>query len=143
MQAALQAVGLGKTENDVARVAYDAMIGAGSEYLSIQPLIVAGFAMTLTGHLMFRRRVFEAGDQVGIELAGVFHRYSAPLYRTAVIGRPSALVKKLADASLTVLQLVWKMRGLAVRPMKWPGRPAKASSPLPGKAIFRVLMATP
>jgi Xaa-Pro aminopeptidase len=137
MQAALQVVGLGKTENDVARVAYDAMIGAGSEYLSIEPLIVAGFAMTLTGHLMFKRRVFESGDQVGLELAGVCHRYSAPLYRTAVIGRPSPLVQRLARASLTALQLVLEN----ARPGRTAHEVARAASkgfrPVAGEGYFQ------
>ena len=107
MQAALEAVAPGKKDTDVAAASYAAMVGAGSEYLSIQPLVYAGYAGGML-HVAPKRRVMNVGDTVPIEVSGVYHRYSAPLVRTAVIGQPSDLVKSLAEFSIAQLELLEK-----------------------------------
>ena len=105
MQAGLDAIAPGKTDDDVAGAAYMAMVHAGSEYVSIQPLVYTGHVTGML-HVMQKRRVIKQSDVVGIELAGVYHRYSAPLVRPAVIGQPSDTVKRLEDYAQTTLALI-------------------------------------
>ena len=75
-------------DNDVARVGYDAMIAAGSEFMSVQPIVSSGIR-TSYGHTTYRRIPLEFGDNVFLEYAGAHQRYTAPMMRTAVIGEPS------------------------------------------------------
>ena len=105
MEAGLAAIAPGKTDNDLVRVSYDAMLDAGSEYLSIQPLTYVG-RWTSMVHVTAKRRAMNVGDAVGIELTGAYHRYAGPLYHTAVIGEPSDVIKRLSEYPLTALALL-------------------------------------
>ena len=115
MEASLDALAPGNTDNDVLAAAYAAMVRAGSEYVSIQPLVKVGNATGMV-HITAKRRAMRPGDTVAIELTGVYQRYSAPLFRTGVIGQPSDLVRRLADHSLSTLALLLENAR--------PGRPA-------------------
>jgi Xaa-Pro dipeptidase len=105
MQAGLDSVASGKTDNDVISAAYAAMVRAGSEYLSIQPLV---YTSHVTGmlHVAAKRRPIKAGETVIIELAGVCQRYAAPLVRTAIVGLPSDPIKRMVDYSVATLALI-------------------------------------
>ena len=105
MEAGLAAIAPGKTDNDLLRAAYDAMIEAGSEYLSVQPLTYVGRWTSMT-HVVAKRRVMNMGDPATLEMTGVYHRYASPLYRTAVIGEPSDLIKRLSEYPLTAHALL-------------------------------------
>ncbi|MEE9247741.1 MAG: Xaa-Pro peptidase family protein [Dehalococcoidia bacterium] len=106
MKAGLEAIGPGKTDNDMFQAAVGAMAGAGSEYLSIQPLAYVGPWTTLT-HVTAKRRLMKTGDTATVELTGVYHRYSAPLFRTGVVGQPSDLVKRLADYVIARMEILY------------------------------------
>ena len=107
MEAGLQAVAPDCTDNDLLRASYGAMIEAGSEYVSIQPLIYAGRGTSLT-HVVAKGRTIGVGDAAAIELAGVRQRYSAPLFRTAVVGEPSDLIKSLRDYVMSAHSLLFE-----------------------------------
>lgn len=106
MEAAVAAVRPGLTDNDIAATAAQVMIAAGSEFFSIDPIVNTGHR---TGyfHTTFKRFPIEADHHVQIELGGVYHRYTAPLMRTVVLGRPSDLVRRLIDAQLTALDRLY------------------------------------
>ncbi|MEE9324767.1 MAG: Xaa-Pro peptidase family protein [Dehalococcoidia bacterium] len=105
-QAAISETAAGKKDNDIAKAVYAAMLGAGSEPLSIQPLIMSGHRTGWVTHLIFRRVSLKVGDSIYLEFSGVYNRYNAPQMRTIVIGEPSDLVRRLADASLTTVNLL-------------------------------------
>ncbi len=105
MEAALAAIREGERDNDIAAAALDSITRAGSEYVSVQPLVYVG-AWTALTHVVAKRRTIKRGEPAGIELTSAYHRYAAPLYRTGVIGPPSDLVKRLADSGLTRLELL-------------------------------------
>ena len=105
MQAALDAIAPGRTDNEVAAAAYQAMVNAGSEYVSIQPLVYTGHVAGML-HVMPRRRTIDPGDMVHIELAGVYQRYSAPLIRTGSVGEPDEVIRQLEDYAMTALGLI-------------------------------------
>lgn len=97
INASLAAIRPGMLDNDVARVGYDAMIAAGSEFMSVQPIVSSGIR-TSYGHTTYRRIPLEVGDKVFLEYGGAHQRYTAPMMRTAVIGEPSDDVLRVADA---------------------------------------------
>ncbi len=97
INASLEVIQPGILDNDVARVGYDAMIAAGSEFMSVQPIVSSGMR-TSYGHTTYRRVPLEVEDNVFLEYGGAHERYTAPMMRTAVIGEPSAEVLRVAEA---------------------------------------------
>lgn len=94
----------GHSENDVAAAAYDAMVRAGSEWMARDPIVTSGDRAGLP-HSSFMRRRLAHGDTVLIEIGGTFHRYYAPLMRSAVIGTPAPAVARMAEVCLEALQV--------------------------------------
>ena len=107
MKAGLAAVAPGKTDNDLLAASYAAMIEAGGEYPSIPPLTYVG-RWTSMSHVVAKRRTMKVGDAAGIELTGIYHRYEAPLYRTAIIGKPSDLIKRVEEYALTAHDILFE-----------------------------------
>jgi len=103
LQAAIDVVAPGKTENDLAAAMFEANIAAGSEYLGHPPLVVAGEATSLC-FAMWRRRKIETGDVVLLEAAGCVDRYHAMLSRPVVVGEPTSVHREAADALQGVLE---------------------------------------
>lgn len=105
IRASLAAIRAGTTDNDVARIGYDAMIAAGSEFMSVQPIVTAG-ARTGYAHQTYRRITIAPGDPVFLEYGGCHLRYTAPLMRTAVVGPPARGIETLAQAVLATIDAV-------------------------------------
>lgn len=105
VQAAYDGISAGLTENDAAAAAYDAMVRAGSEYFQLQPIITSGWRSGIP-HTTFQRRTLEPGDPVIIELTGTYHRYVAPVMRTAVVGKPTPSVQRMYDVCEEALSAV-------------------------------------
>lgn len=96
MRAALDAIAEQRTENEVAAECYRAMVAAGSEFLSGQPILTSGHKSGIA-HTTFHRRTLQRGDAVLIEIGGVWNRYTAPLMRTATVGAPPSQVRRMYD----------------------------------------------
>jgi Xaa-Pro dipeptidase len=94
MRAALDAIAEGVRENDVAAECYRAMVAAGSEFFSSQPILTAGTKSGIA-HTTFHRGVLRRGDAMIIEIGGVWNRYTAALMRTATVGEAPASVRKM------------------------------------------------
>jgi len=105
MRAAIGAATANGTDNDMAAAAYEAMMRAGSEYLSLAPIVTAGARAGII-HSTHRRVRLNPGDGVNIELGACYHRYMAPCMRTIAIGEVNDCVKRLAHACLTALNNV-------------------------------------
>lgn len=103
LQAAIDEVAPGKTENDIAAAMYEASIRAGSEYLGHAPLVVAGETTALC-FAMWRRRQITQGDVVLLEAAGCVERMHAMLSRPVVVGTPSDEHIEAANALQGVLE---------------------------------------
>jgi Xaa-Pro aminopeptidase len=114
MEAAIDAVAEGRTDNDIAAAACHAMIRAGSEYMCYAPIVTTGRRSGIP-HSTHRRIRIERGDPVFIELGACRHRYSAPLMRTACVGKPQDAVRQLAEAARNSVEtLIANMRPGAV-----------------------------
>lgn len=103
MRAAIDAVAEGRTENYVAAVSYAAMVEAGSEFYSSQPIVTAG-AKSGIAHTTFHRGNLRRGDTVLIEIGAAWERYSAPLMRTVVVGAPSRDVERMHATCIEALE---------------------------------------
>ncbi len=97
IDAGLAEVAPGRTDNDVAAAAYAAMVRAGSEFMSIQPIVSSGHRHGWA-HTHFMRTPLKVGDSVFLEFGGVYKRYCSPMMRTAYIGQPTDQVLRVADA---------------------------------------------
>ncbi len=103
MRAAIDAVAEGRTENHVAAVSYAAMVEAGSEFYSSQPIVTAGVKSGIA-HTTFQRGHLRRGNTVLIEIGAAWERYSAPLMRTVVVGPPSRDVERMHATCIETLE---------------------------------------
>jgi Xaa-Pro dipeptidase len=110
VDAALEAVRVGVSDGEIAAAAAAAMLRAGSEHFSIQPIIAVGARAGIPHSEASGRRV-EPGEAVFVELGAAIQRYTAPVMRAVVAGRPGdellaleALGKAIMEAQLTGMQ---------------------------------------
>ncbi|MDX1633554.1 MAG: Xaa-Pro peptidase family protein [Marinobacter sp.] len=105
--AARAAVQPGVTDNDVAAAASAAMLAAGTEFMSMQPIVVAGRRSSII-HTNHRRFPIAAGEPVFIELGAAYERYTAPLMHTLVAGSesPPERMRRVADIGHYVFNAV-------------------------------------
>jgi Xaa-Pro dipeptidase len=92
--AGLAAIRAGASENDLVAEMMRAAIAAGAEYVGMEPLVASG-PRSGVPHATWRRRRLETGDCVFLEMAGCFNRYHAGLMRTAWLGEPPPLARRI------------------------------------------------
>ncbi|PAV26771.1 Xaa-Pro aminopeptidase [Tamilnaduibacter salinus] len=105
MAAARDAVRAGGTDSEVAAEAARAMHAAGSEFMSMQPIVVAGMRSSII-HTNHRRLLIEAGDPVFMEMGAACQRYTAPQMHTVIAGQqgPTDTMRRVADTIRTVYE---------------------------------------
>ncbi len=101
MATALDSVTPGRRQCDVvADIQHAQAAGtptAGGDYPAVVPMLPTGQTAG-TPHLTWSDLPFVVGEATTIELAGVHHRYHAPLARTVSLGKPSRRLAECADA---------------------------------------------
>jgi Xaa-Pro dipeptidase len=100
--AAVEEIREGRTDNDVAAAAFDAMTRAGAEWLTRDPIVTTGDRSGLP-HSCYMRQTLKNGDAVLLEYSGVFNRYYSPMMRGAVVGKASPAVERLASVCIEAL----------------------------------------
>lgn len=113
MEAGLNEVQPGKTENDIMATVYDRMIRLGSEYVSCQPIVVSGSRNPPRRGLTEGRPLVE-GESIWFEASASFRRYGGAIMRTFVSGRPSAEVKRISDIMIAALNAILDTAGPGV-----------------------------
>jgi Xaa-Pro dipeptidase len=113
MRAAIETTQEGVLDNVPAAAAYSARILAGSEYVSSPAYVVAGPKSGLA-HNTWEGRMIQKGDVVLYEMGASVRRYHAAVLRSAVIGEPSDLVRRAADAAREGLVAALKVAGPGV-----------------------------
>ena len=103
MKAGLETIRVGATEDDVAAEIQKATTLMGSEYPSLPVFVRSGVRTSYT-HATWSGRRLEKGDPLLIELSGCVNRYSAALYRGAVIGPPTPLLQRMSDVSVRAIE---------------------------------------
>lgn len=128
MRAALDAIGEGALDNEVAADATAALMRAGTDLMCIDPIVAAGYRSGLA-HSTFCGKRIERGESVFVEVGACVRRYTAPLMRTAVVGQPSEQLKRLVDASLRAVDvLIGEMKpGAVASEVAYAGKRAIAS----------------
>lgn len=96
LDAAMAIIEPGVDENTIAAEGARAMLAAGSEFMSLQPIVVSGPRSSVI-HLNHQGRVVGPDESVFLEFGAVRHRYTAPQMRTAVAGKASDRMKRLND----------------------------------------------
>jgi Xaa-Pro aminopeptidase len=104
--AAIDAAAEGGTENDVIAAGHAALIGAGSELMSIDPMIMSGARTRYMPHTPYKRTQLKRGDPIYLEFTGTYQRYNAPCMRSAAVGEASDNIKRISDASIKTVELL-------------------------------------
>ncbi|WP_296930358.1 Xaa-Pro peptidase family protein [uncultured Marinobacter sp.] len=136
MKAAVAAVRPGITDNDIAAEGARALLAAGSEFMSMQPIVVTGRRSSVI-HCNHKRTVIEEGDPVFLEFGSAWHRYTAPMMQTVVAGgNPSSEMRKVHDGCRRIVDTLLE----SVRPgvtFDQAARDAeRALQPLAGNVFF-------
>lgn len=109
MLAGFEAIRPGMGQHELAAVVAHAQAlgvdGVAGDYPAIVPMLPTGESAD-TPHMTYSGRVLEVGEAVSFEIAGVSHRYHAPLARTVSIGPPSPQLQRLASVTADGLDLV-------------------------------------
>ncbi len=108
MQAGIDAVEAGVSENEIAAAACAAMFRAGGEYPSVVPYITSG-PRTMIGHATWEGRTVQEDEHVFLEMAGCRKRYHTAMMRTVVLGELAPSMKRAQDVMLTALDEVTKL----------------------------------
>lgn len=96
LDAAEAIIAPGVTDNEVAAEGARAMLAAGSEFMSLQPIVTSGRRISVI-HVNHKRHRIEADDPVFLEFGAAYQRYTAPMMRTAVAGQPSAEMAQIGE----------------------------------------------
>ncbi|MEQ8274950.1 MAG: M24 family metallopeptidase [Deltaproteobacteria bacterium] len=110
MQAGVDAVAAGVTENHIAAEIHHAMFEAGGEYPSCSPFVCSGPRGGI-GHATWEGRTVNAQEYVFLELAGCIQRYHTAMMRTCYVGevtdnarQAAALVARAVEASIGAMK---------------------------------------
>ncbi|MDR5866699.1 M24 family metallopeptidase [Halomonas koreensis] len=135
IRAARRAIAPGVTDDAVAAEGARAMLAAGSEFMSLQPIVTVG-ARSGTIHVNHKRRAIGAGEPVFLEFGAAWQRYTAPMMSTAVAGRADDEMRALRDACRAIFEALCA----AMRPGNTFDDAARAGeaalAPLADRAFF-------
>ena len=108
LEAARAALRPGVTELDVYAEIIHAMAKAGGENPAITLPVLSG-PKANTGHSLASRKVIEAGEQVNVDVCGVFWRYHANAARSFYLGEPPADVRDFHNRSAGVFDVIARL----------------------------------
>ncbi|SOB76076.1 Xaa-Pro aminopeptidase [Marinobacter sp. LV10R510-11A] len=105
LDAAAAVVRAGVVDHEIAQAGANSMLGAGSEFMSMQPIVTTGVRSGIihTNHAGYE---VARGDVVFTEFGAVRRRYTAPMMRTAVVGKASAEIREFHSVCIDVLEAV-------------------------------------
>ena len=99
MNAGLEAVRAGATDNDLVAAMMQASIAKGGEYVGMEPLVTVG-KRTGVPHGTWRRGRLGDNDPAFLEMSGCHDRYHATLMRCAWVGQPPDKARRMMDLCL-------------------------------------------
>jgi Xaa-Pro dipeptidase len=105
LDAAAGAIRPGVTELDVYAEMIHAMAKAGGENPSITLPVLSG-PKANTGHSLASRKIIEPGEQVNVDVCGVYWRYHANAARSFYFGEPPADVRDYHHKSAGVFGVI-------------------------------------
>lgn len=112
IEAAVAAVAPGVTDSEVAAAGSETLLAAGSEFMSMQPIVTTGRRSSIIHNNHKRHRVSE-GEPVFMEFGAAFQRYTAPMMRTVIAGgHPTRQMNEVFDGCRRMFEVLLK----AMRP---------------------------
>jgi Xaa-Pro aminopeptidase len=96
LAAAISCIRPAMTDNDIAAEGSRALLAAGSEFMSLQPIVTSGKRSSII-HVNHKRNVISPDDSVFLEFGSAYQRYTAPMMRMAVAGKASDEMKAVRD----------------------------------------------
>lgn len=108
LQAARDSIRAGVTELEVTGAMIGAMAKAGGENPSITLPVLSGLKAN-TGHSLATRKVIQYGEQVNVDVCGVYNRYHANGARAFYVGEPPADVLSFHNKSSGVFDVIQDM----------------------------------
>lgn len=103
MRACLAAVACGVRESDLAALAYNTIVRAGSEWTGAPPFISSG-PRSARAHITWSDRAIEAGDPIFLEINVARRRYHAALMRSTCEPPIAARYRAMCEASRAGLE---------------------------------------
>jgi Xaa-Pro dipeptidase len=103
--AAIEAIGDGASDYEVAAACHQAMILAGSEYPGFGPFIRPTRRLG-EEHTTWRGDVFRKGDAVFLEIAAAYRKYQAPMGRLIYIGEAPEGAETSAQLAIDGMQAI-------------------------------------
>jgi Xaa-Pro dipeptidase len=103
--AAYDALRPGVRDAEIAAVIMDVFYRGGSDTVCWGPIVASGYRAG-SAHSSFNGRTIQAGETVFLELTAEVRKYTAPLMRTAILGRPSAEQARVADAGARAVDTI-------------------------------------
>lgn len=103
--AAYGALRPGVRDAEIAAVIMDTFYRGGSDTVCWGPIVASGYRAG-SAHSSFNGRRIEPGETVFLELTAEIHRYTAPLMRTAILGRPSTEQQRVAEAGAAAVETI-------------------------------------
>ena len=107
MQAGIDAVQAGVTENEIGAAISAAMFKAGGEPPAVMPYVTSG-PRTMIGHATWEGRIVQPGEHVFLEVGGCYRRYHTAMMRTIVLGALSPSMYKAQEIMKMALDAVHK-----------------------------------
>ncbi|QTP57867.1 aminopeptidase P family protein [Billgrantia antri] len=86
LEAATRVIAAGMMDNDVAAEGARAMLAAGSEFMSMQPIVTSGRRISVI-HMNHQRHRIAPDEPIFLEFGSAYRRYTAPMMKTVVAGR--------------------------------------------------------
>ena len=111
--AAYSALRPGVRDAEIAAVITDTFYRGGSDTVCWGPIVASGYRAG-AAHSSFNGRTIQAGETVFLELTAEVRRYTAPLMRTAILGRPSADQERVAEAGAGAVETILRTAGPGV-----------------------------
>jgi Xaa-Pro dipeptidase len=110
LRAAMGIIAPGMNDSDVAAEGARAMLAAGSEFMSMQPIVTTGRRSGVI-HMNHQRHRIALDEPVFLEFGSAFRRYTAPMMVTGVAGRASHEMRMLRDVCRDIFEaLTSRMR---------------------------------
>lgn len=103
IEAAANAVRPGMLDSEIAAIGAQALFEAGSEFMSMQPIVTTGPRSSVI-HLNHQRHEIAAGEPVFLEFGSAWQRYTAPMMRTVIAGQPTAHMHKTFDTCRRIFE---------------------------------------
>ena len=112
--AAYEALRPGVRDAEIAATILDVFYRGGSDTVCWGPIVASGYRAG-SAHSSFNGRTIQAGETIFLELTAEVRKYTAPLMRTAILGRPSAEQERVADAGARAVETILATAGPGVR----------------------------